>query len=368
MHIFKLIFCLLLMVAVSFPAAARDVLFDVEKRRQELQSPAYAEARQYCKADNVDFDGKLPEPIKGLKTTEGYGSDNRPADFSFYVMVLSGRSLAGDSKATKALKDGLLQWAKAGALTQGDQRHDTYYALKRYMLPVVIGISIIDDQLTSEERKILTKWVDAIVPKLDKKFDGDVDHNNHRYLADSVLMAWGAYKADTELYNIGRKGYLIALRDALPDGSLPLETRRGARATWYMRHALSSLVTIAEIDKAHGGNLYQTEYQGSSLAHIMNYFITASYAPLMIIPHAAQNYIPGPHKDYLIQDTDYMRRRGHDRHYMAFAEAYRYQPTLAAKRLDMLMQEKTEWKHRPYIDEYVGGNATCFYWQPGGTR
>ena len=32
-----------------------------------------------------------------------------------------------------------------------------------------------------------------------------------------------------------------------PDGSLPLETRRGARALWYQRHAIASLVVIAEI-------------------------------------------------------------------------------------------------------------------------
>ena len=58
------------------------------------------------------------------------------------------------------------------------------------------------------------------------KFDGDVDHNNHRYLADSVLMAWGAYTGDQKFYDIGEKGFMRALGDARADGSLPLETRR----------------------------------------------------------------------------------------------------------------------------------------------
>ncbi len=347
---------------------ASSILFDAEERRAQLQLKSYKEAKEYCLAKNVKWNGKLPSPISGLKTTEGYGSDNRPAKFTWYVMVLTGRSLAGDAKATNDLKEGLLVWARAGAFLESDGAHDTYYALKRYMLPIVIGFSAIDDKFNSNERKEVIKWIDKIVPKLDKKFDGDVDHNNHRYLADSVLMAWGAYKKDERLINIGRQGFLKALSDARADGSLPLETRRGARAVWYMRHALSSLVTIAEIDHQLGGKLYNITHEGNSLASLMNYFITASYAPIVVLPHAAQNYIPGPHKDYLQQDMDYMRRRGHDRHYMAFAEAYVLRETVSAKRLDILMKLETQWKQRPYIDEYVGGNASCFYWKPRGNQ
>lgn len=358
--------CLLLMIACGPDegAEARPVLFDVEERKAQLQTAVFKSAKQHCLARNVKWDGKLPSPISGLKTTDGYGSDNRPAHFTWYVMVLTGRSLAGDAASTAALKKGLLEWSSAGAFLNSDSAHDTYYALKRYMLPIVVAISVIDAELSSSERNQIVKWADAIVPKLDKKFNGDVDHNNHRYLADSVLMAWGAYKGDKRLIDIGRRGFLKALADARPDGSLPLETRRGSRAIWYIRHALSSLVTIAEIDRQLGGNLYQVKRNGNSLASIMNYFISASRAPLLVLPHAAENYIPGPSKDYLEQDMDYMRRRGHDRHYMAFAEAYILRGGMAAARLNLLMNEKTKWRHRPYIDEYVGGNASCFYSKP----
>ena len=358
------LFVLLSLIASS--AWGAPILFDAEERRAQLQTPAFKNAKTYCMADNVKWDGKLPSPISGLKTTEGYGSDNRPAKFTWYVMVLTGRSLAGDAKATNDLKEGLLNWARSGAFLQSDAAHDTYYALKRYMLPVVISLSAIDDTLDSSERKEIVKWIDAVVPKLDKKFDGDVDHNNHRYLADSVLMAWGAYKKDNRLINIGRQGFIKALEEALPDGSLALETRRGSRAIWYMRHALSSLVTIAEIDRLLGGNLYNETRNGNSLASIMNYFISASRAPLIVLPDAAKNYIPGPNKNYLEQDMDYMRRRGHDRHYMAFAEPYILRNNLSSMRLDILMRQETNWKQRPYIDEYVGGNASCFYWKPRG--
>ncbi len=366
MHILKLITLAFLFTGIANTSFAADVFFDVNKRKAELQTPAYAKAKEYCLAKNVKWDGKLPEPVSGLKTTDGYGSDGRSASFSWYTMVLGGRALAGDQQAAKDLKYGLLTWARAKALTQSDDKHDTYYALKRSLFPVVVSLGIIDDQLTADERRTIVNWLDSIIPRLDKKFEGDVDYNNHRYLADSVLMAWGVYKKDPHLIKIGRDGFKMSLRDMRADGSLPLETRRGTRATWYMRHSLSSLISIAEMDKHLGGSLYRTQYKGNSIAAIVNYFITASHAPLIILPHASQNYIPGPDKNYLVQDKDYMRRRGHDRHYMAFAEAYIQQPTVAAKRLDILMKLKTKWRHRPYIDEYVGGNASCFYWQPGG--
>jgi poly(beta-D-mannuronate) lyase len=357
---------LVILAFIFFPvsATAEDVLFNVEQRVRQLSQPEYAEARRYCRADNVKWEEKLPKPIPGLRSTEGYGSDNRAAKLSWYAMIQASRAMAGDRKARKNLIEGLLTWAHAEALTKGDHAHDTYYALKRYMLPVIISLSVVDKDMTDEQRNVIIKWIDRIVPPLDKKFDGDVDHNNHRYLADSVLMAWGAYKNDAQLYNIGVRGFKKALRDARPDGSLPLETRRGSRATWYIRHALSSLVTIAEIDRTRGGNLYRLEINGKSLATIVNYYISASSAPLLILSEASQNYIPGPNSNYLEQDKDYMRRRGHDRHYMAFAEAYIHQPTLAAKRLNLMMKQETGWKQRPYIDEYVGGNASCFYWQP----
>ena len=359
--LFVTAFCL------ASPALAGDVLFSVDHRKAQLQSPAYAKAKEYCLAKKVQWDSKMPTPIAGLKTTKGYGSDKRAAEFSYYVMVLGGRAMAGDSSSANALKDALLTWAKANAFTKGDSKHDTYYALKRHMLPVIVSLSIIDSDLTSGERSTITKWIDRIVPPLDKRFDGDVDVNNHRYMADAVLMAWGAYKGDATLYHKGTQGFKTMLHHIEADGSLPMETRRGARALWYMRHALTSLVVIAQMDNLRGGQLYNTAYRGRSLSSVMHYFVSASHAPLTILPLASKNYIPGPHKDYLVQDTGHLKMRGHNRHYMAFSQIYKQQPTLAAKRLSLLVDQfETPKSGHPYIDDYAGGNMSCFFWEPKG--
>ena len=40
------------------------------------------------------------------------------------------------------------------------------------------------------------------------------------------------------------------------EGALPLETRRGARALWYIRQAITDLSVIAEIYERNGDDLY----------------------------------------------------------------------------------------------------------------
>lgn len=363
-----LITAIVLLTCMTSFANAADIYFNVAKRKAQLQEPAYASVKQACLAADINPDHLELKPVLGLNSTEGYGSDNRPEAFTWSVMVLGGRALAGDDKAATQLKTLLLSWANAGAFTKNETKHDTYYATKRYMLPVVINYAMIADSMSSAERSTMDAWLDKVIRPLDRKFNGDVDSNNHRYLADSVLMAWGAYSGDDALYDIGVKGYKKALSEANADGSLDLETRRGARATWYMRHALSSLVLIAEVDRQHGGSLYSVEQNGVTIDHIMHYFLTSHSAPLLVMPQASMNYIPGHNHDYMTQDHGYMEQRGHFRHYLAFAEPFMQRDSFAAKRLGKLLTREKVFKMRPLIDEYIGGNATCFFATTGGAR
>lgn len=355
-----------LMTGAAHAGMDGNVLFDIAARKEALATQAYAPARQACLVSGGEkMLENVPTPMDELKETEGYGSDNRAEGFSWYVMVQGGRALAGDEKAAASLRDMLLAWAKAGALLKTKESHDTYYALKRIMLPVVVNYAIIAPSLSDDDRATIEAWIDPLVRRLNTKFGGDVDVNNHRYLADSVLMAWGAYKGDNALMQQGIDRYHEALRAARPDGSLPLETRRGARATWYMRHALGSLTVMAEIAALHGSDLYSVAENKVTLDTILGYFIDATNNRLFILPRAAQNYIPGPSEDYIHQDLGFLSARPNQRHYMAFAEAYlaHEQTSLNAKRFAALMQ-RTGFKERPLIDDYLGGNATCFFWKP----
>jgi poly(beta-D-mannuronate) lyase len=362
-----LLFCALGFVSAPACAGHQGGLFDVKERKAQLATPEYAEIRKACMAQDISQPDKdIPKPVDGLKETEGYGTDRSMSEFSWFMMIHGGRALAGDQKSVDLIKTALLQWANANALMETEDVHDAYYALKRALLPMIVSYTIVKDDLSSDEQEKIEGWIDPLVRKVDKKFDGDVDMNNHRYLADSVLTLWGDVVGDGDLYGKGRERFEIALDQMQPDGALPLETRRGARALWYLRQSIADLTLIAEVYDRNGDDLYGLVKDGKSLPLLTDYFVSAVRAPLVIMPEAAENYIPGPSEDFLNQDMAVLARRGGKRHYMAFSHLYiKHYGTgeFSAARLNALMQE-TGFKELPLIDDYIGGNATCFWGQP----
>jgi poly(beta-D-mannuronate) lyase len=341
------------------------VYFDVAERRAALASEPYAAVRAACLAPNLDEAREPLEPVGGLTATEGYGTDNRAERFAWAMMVLSGHVLGGDTEAEPLLREHLRAWAAAGALTQTEAVHDAYFALKRVLLPTIVAYATVRAEWPAEERRPVEAWLDDLVRRVDKTFDGTVDHNNHRYLADSVLMAWGALMGDTALYQKGPRRFREALEQARADGSLPLETRRGARAAWYMRQSLANLVAMAEMAARQGDELYPMLVDGVSLRHLVGYFLNSVTLPEYGRRYAAENHIPGPGSDYLRPDFGFLEQRGHGRHYMAWAEAYLvHDPqSTAGQRLRALMT-RSAFPERPLLDDFIGGNATCFWGEP----
>jgi poly(beta-D-mannuronate) lyase len=362
--------CIALGLIVSVGAwdaqASTSILFSLPERHKELKDPDYAFARQACLSvgEGVSVE-TIPEPIDALQETEGYGSDNRAEEFSLFVMTEGGRALAGDPQAKDSLIKALLMWSKANALAKSKESHDTYYAIKRVLLPTIVNYAIVMEDMTDAQRAQVDAWLEPLVMRIGKHFGGDVDVNNHRLLADSVQMAWGVLKDNKELYQQGIARYQTAIKDMREDGTLPLETRRGARAVWYMRHALTSLVVMAEIARTSGDDLYDVSQDKRSLHTMVNAFLDAVESPIFILPYAAENYIPGPSDDYFTQDDGFLKKRPNQRHYMAFAEAYiSHDADAFAQQRMIRLLSRTAFKERPLLDDYAGGNTTCFFWQP----
>ncbi|WP_445503633.1 alginate lyase family protein [Microvirga sp. G4-2] len=337
-------------------------VFDVEQRRVALSQPVFAGIRAACLAIPRDASWNALKPITGLKATEGYGTDGAANDYAWAVMVLTGRALAGDVASETALRDLLLAWSKANALAQTEVENDAYYALKRVLLPTVVGYSVVQRGLDDEQRRVIAGWIYPLVRKIDSNFDGSVDHNNHRYLTDSVLMAWGVVAGDEQLYAKAIGRYRTILSEARADGSLPLETRRGARALWYMRQSLSSMTVMAEIAAARGADLYGLNEGGVTFDRILSYTLNGITEPHVVLAYASENYIPGDESDFRKPDLGFLTKRGHGRHYMAWAEAVlsRDRAGLATRRLKALFMRSLK-NERPLIDEFAGGNATCIW-------
>ncbi|PYB73931.1 alginate lyase family protein [Rhizobium wuzhouense] len=356
-----------LSLGLSLPAAASGWagLFDVESRAATLKTDAYRDIRALCLAVAIDPAWTKLKPIRRLATTEGYGSDTSAEDFSWAVMVLSGRALAGDADARRRLSDLLDQWAAAGAFTETEEINDAYYALKRQLLPLSVAYAILEPGLETERSGRLRSWIDGLVRKIDHTFDGDVDHNNHRVLADSVLAVWGAETGDKAMMEKGLARYETVLDETRFDGTLALEARRGARALWYQRQTLSSLTVMAETARGHGWDFYsQTSPEGRSYATLLGALLNGISSPILVAVYAAENHIPGPEKDFRQLELGFLETRGHGRHYMGWAEAAMLSGHgLAFDRLKGLFARQIVAR-RPLIDEFIGGNSTCFWGQP----
>lgn len=358
-------FCLSLGLALPATASSWAGLFDVEDRAAKLQTPAYNEIRALCLAVAIDPTWDRLKPIRKLTTTEGYGSDTSAEDFSWAVMVLSGRALAGDADARNRLAGLIDRWAEAGAFTETEEINDAYYALKRQLLPLVVAYAVLEPGLEAERSARLRAWIDGLVRKIDHNFDGDVDHNNHRVLADSVLAVWGAETGDKAMMEKGLARYDTVLDEVRPDGTLALEARRGARALWYQRQTLSSLTVIAETARGHGWDFYgRTSRDGRSYATMLGALMNGIASPILVAVYSAENHIPGPEKDFHNLELGFLETRGHGRHYMGWAEAAILSGQgLAFDRLKALFSRQIVAR-RPLIDEFIGGNSTCFWGQP----
>ena len=363
--------CAALVLPIGGAAAGWRGLFDVEKRRAELGTAAMRPMRAACLAIARDPSWVNAEPIASLKATDGYGTDRTSLPFSWAMMVLSSRTLAGDPDSRSDLAKVLVKWARAGAFTQSETTHDAYYALKRTLLPTIIAYQVARPVLPQRDAEAVASWLDRLVRMVDHRFNGDVDRNNHRTLADSVIALWGAVSGDDSLYAIGRDGFNAALAQAREDGSLPLETRRGSRAVWYMRQTLASLTVIAEVAAGRDEDLYASAQPSGGvsgkvpLTRVSGYFANVLAEPALVLPFAAENYIPGPSLDFAEQDFGFADKRSNGRHYLAFMEAIdaRRLEALPYRRLRRVLETEAA-PERPLIDEFVGGNGTCFWRQP----
>ncbi len=361
-----LLFTFILFVLPELSFAGNPIFFDVNNRREVLHSSGYEEILNDCMAENTSLPSLAASPpVLKLEPTEDYGSDHSANDFTKYIMFHGGRALAGNAASHDLLSKSILSWAEAKALEASVESYDTYYAIKRFLLPTIINYAIVEETYTEDQKAIIHGWLDRLVRRMDATFGGDVDHNNHRYLADSVLMAWGAFIGDKKLYQKGTDRFKIVLSQMNQMGGLPLENRRGARALWYLRQTLADLTVMAEIAAVHGDNLYGEKVDSATFNDLLSFYLAALHNELLILPDAAENYIPGPSHNFFEQDRGMLTARG-GRHYMAFTEAYEARfgdKGFVPVRLHRLMME-TGFKERPLIDEYVGGNASCFWRKP----
>ena len=333
--------------------------------RAALLAGLTGEARAtWCPA----YRGPTPRVVPGLGTADGE-ADNASEPFAWAVMTDAGAGLAGDGAAVQRLILLLDRWARSDALWRGDRRAlNRNYALDRTLLPTIIAYATVRDrpELPAATRARVDDWLGRLVGSRVRPPEGSITRrNNHHYLRGSVDIAWGALVGDDRLYQSGIAAYRDALAELRADGSLPLETARGARALWYQRHAIASLVVIAEIAANQGVDLYGETVDGRGLRQAIEFLVAGVERPGVVSAYAAANANPGIDADPADQDLSFLDRRGHDRHYMAWVEIYAARFPERPESRDLLrVLAGHDPDFRPMVDEYSGGATTCLFARP----
>ncbi len=86
--------------------------------------------------------------------------------------------------------------------------------------------------------------------------DDVITRSNHAYWAGLAAMACAIVGDDRGLFDWGAAQFRMAMRDVTPQGFLPAEIARGARALGYHCLSLDALLMMAELGAANGLDLY----------------------------------------------------------------------------------------------------------------
>lgn len=347
---------LFLVLALPDPAALKARLDEVLGRASVAHPGTVFTAPRHPGLDIVALPpAPPPAAVTRIAPQADDGSDRRVEPMSWYVMGAVSHHLRGGAEGPAALRT-LESWAGAGALEtlapagpKGSLVRSRY-TLKRALLPLIAGYAVLRRDLDPPEaqRAAIEAWLGRLV-QLAVPADGPITaQNNHRYMRDVVLLAWGALTGDGERFRQGIVGALEAIAAMRPDGAWPLEIARGERALWYQRHALASLTASAEIAAAQGVDLWSIDIEGRSLHRAVGWLLDALDAR------------PAD------QDLGFLDRRGNGRHYMSWAEAYiaRFPDSANARRLAARLAAAD----RPLLDDYSGGDVAVLAGGAAGGR
>ena len=333
------------------------VFVDPPARRADLQTwPAETRAALCGEARNN-------WPTHGVQRNIT-GDAQAAQTLALTMMEAGARYLAeADPAARDAIVDNLHRFAEGNAFSRLIEpvTVNHFYNLDRTLLPTITSFALVQHDPALDRQSVagIRRWLDRLVrwrgPARLTDPTRPSSRNNHRYLRDSVTMAWGSVVGDNALFFTGIERFRIALEQMRADGSLPLETDRGALALFYQRHAISSLVAVAEMAAAQGYDLYAMQSSdGADLHQMIRFLADGIDDPAVLAPYTDEPQYLG-----------FLARRGHDRHYMAWFEPYavRFPDSDLTHRLAAQI-ESVGGSERPMLDEYAGGPMTCLFADP----
>lgn len=325
-----------------------------------------------------------------------YGLDERFNSVSAHFRSLGATCLGGTAGACKAIYDYALDWARNSKLKGPKIRNErsalfwntTLTANMRLLSPMLAALGVADQvsPLPKSQREVLNKWIKSKVDAYEHgmrgagRYEGGRDGtrarkaaHNHAVQSSIVAMSYGAWSNNKKYFRTGIQQWFITLKSMRKNGSLPIETRRGARALFYHGRTLSALVQLAERAAVQGIDLYNSApKKNKTIHHAVAFFINAVENPNLVLKYAKTNKAPGPSKNYKVQDLGSSSTMGWIAPYISRFPDHPNSLRLRARKNVKHSEPRNYLTGRldaavrtnGYSAEWIGVDARCFYAAP----
>ena len=365
------------------------VAVDAQARRLELTN---ADALNFCVSTSSRPNSNLL--LHDLKVLADHGSDRRYSRVSTYFRKAASACLRGHDASCTNIQQFAMNWvqnsklgAPKGVKEQPLFWNETLSINMRLLNPMISALGVAEQffPLAESDRKNLDLWLKHKVDQYEHSMRKEGNYkggkqgttariaaHNHAVQSSITAMSYGAWVNNEKYFKTGIEQWKITLKTMRKDGSLPIETRRGARALFYQGRTIAGLLQLAERAAVQGIDLYSsTQRQHQTIHNAVTFFIDAVEQPEMVMKYARTNKDPGPSKNYKIQDLTGKSTFGWIHLYMArFPDHPNTRRLLARKHFKhseprSYLTDKLDHAIRSRSSsEWMGADATCFYANP----
>ncbi|KAA6461069.1 poly(beta-D-mannuronate) lyase [Acidobacteria bacterium AB60] len=232
---------------------------------------------------DAQFDCPAPVRLSADLTTDGFYSDARssvidPARWKAYTESSGPYKHLGDqavaaadayrttgSRAAAQCVLKLLDSAAADKVFTGHMSSRQAYYVQGWVIGAlaVAWLKVRDSGLvTPGETSTLAQWMKIVARQTMDYYDaarakpGGEAMNNHLYWAGVEVAAIAIAANDRSMFDWAMATYHNGVQQITPEGTLPLEMRRGQRALHYHLYAIAPLVYLAEFGEDNGLPLF----------------------------------------------------------------------------------------------------------------
>lgn len=162
-----------------------------------------------------------------------------------------------DAGAAACAASWLQAWARGGALLGNMSSAQAQSQRKWDLAGLALAYIKIKPMLAAQPRADIETWLIQLADAVHgHAVKSGIKRNNHWYWIGVGAGATALATGSARHWEMARAVMQDAARDIRPDGTLPLEMARGARALHYHAFSVMAVVTLAEIGAAGGEDWY----------------------------------------------------------------------------------------------------------------